>query len=257
MDERLNVPRKRGLDRNALRLIGLAIAALGMLGTGILQNRVLGGASGDALLELLNSSSGAMDAASAAVALKAIEAVAVPIFAALTVDGFRRTASVRNYALRLTALALVSEIPYHLARAGKLWESSAHNPVIGLVIVVCMLYLVRSFPGPGAKGAAVKAVSLAAAVVWALMLNVEYGVSMVIICFVLWLLRDKPNLVYFGGCAAALLCTVGNVLFLFAPLGILPVYFYNGTQRPTSRLVQYALYPIVLLLIYAAGVVLF
>ena len=46
MEERLSPQRSTGIDRNTLRLIGLVIAALGILGRGILQNRVLGASSG-------------------------------------------------------------------------------------------------------------------------------------------------------------------------------------------------------------------
>ena len=53
MEERLSPQRSTGIDRNTLRLIGLVIAALGILGRGILQNRVLGASSGTNLAALL------------------------------------------------------------------------------------------------------------------------------------------------------------------------------------------------------------
>lgn len=212
---------------------------------------------GTDLQQLLESSDSAMNAATAAIVLRAIEAMAVPIFAVLTVDGFQRTSSVKRYFLRLVILALVSEIPYHLARTGQIWESDIHNPVWGVALSVAMLYLLRSFPGANAKGIAVKIVAPVAAILWALILGAEYATAMVLICYALWLTRRKPTISYFAGICAALLCTVGNMLFLFAPFGFLPAYFYNGTQRPTPRLLRYALYPVMLILIAFAGYAMF
>ena len=104
MEARLSPQRPSGLDRNKLRLLGLIIAAFGMLGRGILQNRVLGMTSGADLAALLESSADAMNAATAAIILWVIEGTAVPIFTLLTVDGFQRTASVKNYLFRLLLL---------------------------------------------------------------------------------------------------------------------------------------------------------
>ena len=105
MEERLSPRRPAGISRNTLRLFGLLLAALGILGRGILQNRVLGMASGTDLAALLESSAQAMNAATAAIILWVIEGTAVPIFTYLTVDGFQRTSSVKRYLLRLLLLA--------------------------------------------------------------------------------------------------------------------------------------------------------
>ena len=136
MEERLSPYRPSGLNRNSLRLIGLVIAALGILGRGILQNRVLGQASGTDLSQLLEASPEAMNAATAAIVLWAIEGAAVPIFAVLTVSGFSHTSSVKNYLLRLLLLALVSQVPYHLALTGVPFRLFPLNPVFGLALVV-------------------------------------------------------------------------------------------------------------------------
>ena len=68
MEARLSPQRPSGLDRNKLRLLGLIIAAFGMLGRGILQNRVLGmgTVTSQQLLELMQASGAAMNAATVA-----------------------------------------------------------------------------------------------------------------------------------------------------------------------------------------------
>lgn len=258
MDARLSPQRPSGIDRNKLRLLALIIAAFGMLGRGILQNRVLGMANGADLTALLESSADAMNAATAAIILWVIEGTAVPIFTLLTVDGFQRTGSVKNYLLRLALLALVSEIPYHFALTGRLIDPAPRNPVFGLVLLVAMLYLLRYYNGTDFKNRCIRVLVLLAACLWAGIGQVEYGVSMVLMGFFLYTLRNRHTMALFAASAAALVCTVGSPLFLFAPFGLLLGHFYNGEEgRTTPRLLEYALYPVLLLLIGLAGWLLF
>lgn len=258
MEARLSPQRPSGLDRNKLRLLGLIIAAFGMLGRGILQNRVLGMTSGADLAALLESSADAMNAATAAIILWVIEGTAVPIFTLLTVDGFQRTASVKNYLFRLLLLAVVSEVPFHFALTGRLLNPSPRNPVFGLVLVVVMLYLLRYYDGNTVKHVFIRILVLFTACLWAGIGQVEYGVPMVFMAFFLYTLRQRHTMALFAASAAALVCTVGNPLFMFAPFGFLLAHFYNGEEgRASPRLLQYALYPVLLLLIGLAGVLLF
>ena len=111
MSERLSTYRPAGMDRGALRLWGMIIVAAGMLGRGILQNRVLGmgTVTSDELLELMQASGAAMNAATVALVLQAMESMAVPIFVLLTLDGFRCTSSVKNYLLRVAGVAVLTQ----------------------------------------------------------------------------------------------------------------------------------------------------
>lgn len=259
MSERLSTYRPAGMDRGALRLWGIIIVAAGMLGRGILQNRVLGmgTVTSAELLELMQASGAAMNAATAALVLQAMESMAVPIFVLLTLDGFRHTASVKNYLLRVGGVAVLSELPYHFALGDSILGGS-RNPVFGLVLVLVMLYLFRSFAGTGVKHVLIQAAVFAAAWFWAAMLGVEYGRSMVVIAGVLWGFRKRHTMAMLMACAAALTCTAGNPLFLFAPFGLLIGHFYNGEPgKETSRVFQYLLYPILLTLIGLAGTLLF
>lgn len=259
MEERLSVRRSDGFDRSVLRLWGLIIAAVGILGRGILQNRVLGMNTNTSaqLLELMNQSGAAMNAATAALAMQAIESMAVPIFAVLTVDGFAHTKSVKKYLLHVGAVAAVSEGLYNFALTGKFIENSTRNPVFGLVIVIAMLYLLRYYAGNDLTKVMIKAAVIAAAWVWAGILRVEFGRSMVLISAVLWILRGRHTMAFFTASAVALVCCVGSPLFMFAPMGFLLAHFYNGEEGNTVKLLQYALYPLILLLIGAVGILLF
>lgn len=260
MSERLSIRREEpnGIDRSKLRLWGLVIIALGVLSRGILQNRVLGvnGSSSQQLLEVLNMSGG-MTAAAVALALQALESCAVPIFAVLLVDGFQRTGNLRNYLLRVAIVAVVSQLPYNLALRGSFLASQGLNPVFGSLLTLVMLYLYDYYGGTGLKNLLIKALVTGAAFLWAVLFRVEYGVSLLVMAMVLWAFRERPTLRLLLAAAAAMVCSVGNPLFMFAPFGFLLTHFYNGEEGKTNPIMTYALYPLLLLLVGAAGFLLF
>lgn len=258
MGERLSYRQEStGMNRNTLRLWGLIFLALGMMSRGILQTRVLGvGAGSEQLLKVLDLSGG-MTAAAVALALEALESCAVPIFAVLLIDGFQKTHSFRNYLLRLLALAAVSEIPYNFAASGKIWDSMSRNPVFSLVLCLIALYLYRYYAGTGIKGLTIKTAVFAAAILWAVIFRVQYGVSMLVVVTTLWAFRQRRTLRNFLGAAAAICCCVGNPLYMFSPFGFLLAHHYNGEEGMSVKQLHYALYPVMLVLIGVAGTLLF
>lgn len=259
MGERLaDKHEKTGMNRNTLRLWGIILAALGLLSRGILQTRVLGvgASSGQQLLEVLEMSGG-MAAAAVALVLEALESCAVPIFAVLLIEGFEKTHSFHKYFLRILAVAAVSEIPYNFAVSGHFWDTSSRNPVFAMVLALAMLYLFRYYQGMTVKAVLIKVAVAAAAILWALMFRVKFGISLLLIVAVLWAFRSRRTMRYLLAAAAAICCCVGNPLYMFSPFGFLLVHYYNGEEGISNRPLQYAMYPLLLVLVGAAGFLLF
>lgn len=247
-----------GISRNALWLLGMLFTLLGMMSRGLLQTRALGIGTnnGQQLMELL-SVSGGMTAAAVALILEALESCAVPIFAVLTLESFQKTRSVRKYLLRVTALALISEIPYNLALGGKLWDPSSRNPVFALVLGLVMLYLFRCHGDKTFKNIFIKVFVFAAALLWAVILRVKFGVMLLLILTVLWALRDRRTLKYLMAAAVAISCCVGNPLYMFSPFSFLLIHYYRGEKGNENPILHYTMYPLLLLLTGLAGWVMF
>lgn len=253
--ERIQTTASAGIRGNALHTWGMLFAALGIVGQSILQNRLLmvDQVSPQALLQAMQESGNTMLIATLALVLQALETCAVPIFAFLLVEGYQHTSSFRNYILRVLATAVVSEVPYNLAMSGRLLDFSTRNPVFGLVLGLILLYLYDRFREKGAKNALLRLLITAAALVWPMMLNIEYGSCTVLIVAVLWALRGKPNLRSVAGASASMLCCLYSMFFLAAPMGFLAVHFYNGEKGEENRLVNYLAYPLILLTAGIAG----
>lgn len=257
--ERIVDQKPSGLNSNALRTWGMVFLALGAVGKSILQNRILclDQVAPMELVEAMQNSGTVMLLATAALVLQALETCAVPIFAFLLAEGGQRTSNLPKYILRVGILALASEIPYNLAMSGTFLDVSSRNPVFGSVIGLLMLWFYGRFPERSFSQVMIRVAVTLAAMLWCVMLSVSCGPALLLVLAVLWAFREKPMLRGMVGAMAALLCSVGSMFYMASPMGFLAVHFYNGEKGPDNRVVSYLAYPVLLIGVWAAGVLLF
>ncbi len=251
-------PETTGISAGTLHAWGMLFAALGIMGRGILQNRLLGlgETTPQALLEAMRASDSTMAIATVSLVLQALETCAIPFFALLLVEGFRHTSDFRKYLLRVLGTAVLSEIPYNLAMSGKLVDLSSRNPVFGVALALIMLYFYGKFPGSSWKNRAIKAVITLAALLWPVMLGISFGSALVLTTAIMWVFREKPLLRNIGGACAVIVCALSSPFYLAAPMGVLGAHFYNGEKGEDNRLTNYFAYPALLLFAGAAGILL-
>ncbi len=254
--ERLVNEKPSGLSATALRTWGMLFLALGAVGRGILQNRVLGlgGITDQKMLEAVLSGDGAMFIAALSLVLQAVETCAVPIFCLLLVEGFTHTANFTHYLLRVLGTGMACEIPFNLALSGKLLDFDTRNPVIGMALCLIVLYFFKRYAGRSGINTAIKICVTLAAIVWAEMLHIEHGTCCVVLTSVLWAFREKPLYRNMAGCLAGAVCTVISPFYLACPMGFLALHFYRGERGSDNRLVNYLTYPLILLVVWALGV---
>lgn len=238
----------KGRDAASLRKWALIFLAVGIVGRCILINGLLGLESMDGaqLMEALNGE-GAMTVAFAAIACGFVETCAVPLFAFLLVEGFRRTSSFERYLLRVGAVAAVSELPYNLAMSGKLLELNSRNPVFGMFIALIMLFFFNRFGEKSVKNTMMKAVIFVAAFLWCLMLHIDQGICIVVFVSILWLVRDKSNYRSLTGFCAAMVCTLFDYFYIGSCLSCIMLHRYNEERGEQNEKLSYAAYPALLL----------
>lgn len=251
--ERLGNTKQTGLNGNALRTWGLLFLTAGIIGRGLIQKQFLGigEATVDQLLAAMGTSQG-LSLATASLVLQAMETCAAPIFTLLLVEGFQHTSDFVRYFLRVAGLAMLTEIPYNLAIGGRILDMGSRNPVFGMALGLLMLCFYQRYADKSLKNTLIKAVVTVAAVLWTVMLKIEFGACIVLIVAVLWAFRKKPLIRNFAGSMVSIICSLISPFFLIAPMGFLVVHMYNGEKTTNSRAFNYLAYPAILL---AAGVV--
>ena len=255
--ERITDTRSHGINRNALRTWALLLALGGLAARGLIQNHILGvaTASSEELLALMNASSQNMTLATVSLALQFTEAMAVPLFVLLLAEGAAHTSDLKQYALRVTACAFLAEIPYDLLMHGSAFNMAAQNPMGGLVLGLLVVHFLRTYEGPGVKNFFVKLLVVVVGILWARMLRIDMGETVVMLIWPMYALRNKPTHRNLVAAIVSMFCAAFSLFFILAPIGCLFLHFYNGEkgEEEPSKVLTYGAYPAAMLLLALAG----
>ncbi len=246
---RLGQTERKGLNKCSLYIWGLVFVLAGILSRSILQNGILqmNALTAEQLLEKMSASTAAMAVATVSIVLQAVETCAIPIFAFLLVDRFEKGKNEKKLLLCLLATAVISEIPYNLAMYGQVLHTATRNPAVALVIGLAVLYFFRRFSENAFANVLIKIFVGICAVLWAVMLNVEHGLPLLLVIMTMWALRNKKAMAILFGGAVASGCVLFSPFYIGAALGILPVHFYKAEEEEKEiALPLYAAYPVML-----------
>lgn len=259
MDRLANHHKRTGITVNTLRIWGMVFLAAGVVGRGVVQNHILGFGTMNTqqMLEVMQSSEAAMNYATMSLALQALETCAAPIFALLLVEGIRHTSDFKKYFLRVLGVALLIEIPYNLAMGKGFFDLSSRNPVFGLVLCMILIWFYRRYSAPGFQNVLIKILVTVASLIWVKMLAIEFGGPVLLITVVLWGLRHKGLYRNFAGASVSIACSLFSPFFLASPMSFLAIHMCNGEKGEENRIVNYLMYPAILLMAAIAGKFLF
>ena len=191
--------------------------------------------------------------------MRTVGRIAAPVMFYFLVEGYEHTSSRKNYALRLFAFAILSQIPYSLVRFGKA-SAGDLNVIFTLLISFLMLAVIDRIKSQVIKGLAVALFMMISVfadwgligplMVWIFYMNKGdrtkqiRGSLMIIciqlICTVIFLICNTQN--WYEG-----ICQLG--IFLVIPL----LQFYNGEsgrKTAVNKWVFYIFYPIHLIVIW-------
>lgn len=250
---------KTGITVNALRTWALLFLAAGVLGRGVLQNHILGftGMGTLQMLEVMQSSETAMNYATMSLAFQALETCAAPLFVYLLVEGVVHTADFQKYFLRVLTAAIVTEIPYNLTMGKGVLDFGSRNPVFGLVLAMILIFFYQRYRERGMKNAGVKILVTLAGFAWVKMLNIEFGIPVLVLTAVMWATRNKGVYRNFAGASAAIICSLFSPFFLASPMSFVAIHMCNGEKGEDNRIINYVMYPGMLLLAFAVCKLLF
>lgn len=248
--ERISERRSKGLNRNGLRTWAMLIAISGLIGRGLIQHHVLGleGLNSDQLLAVLNDPN-MMVLATVSLVLQVVETLALPMFALMLAEGFVHTSDLKQYALRVTGCALLSELPFNLLMHGRLFDMTSQNPVFGMVLGIVVLNFFRQYEGKGMKNFLIRFLVVVLAAVWVRMLRIDMGIPLILVLWPMYVFREKPMYRNLVAAAMAIVSSLTSMFFIMAPMGCLMLHIYNGEkgEEEPSRVLVYLAYPVILL----------
>lgn len=253
---RINNNAPKGLSKPALRIWGFLFLIAGAVGQGIIMNTMLGMKGSMVMADLeaiMNSNERNQMLGIFALLSQLAYACSIPIYSFLLVDGFRHTSRIRNYALRLAGVALLSEIPYNLAMSGAWFDFGSRNPMVAMVLGVGMMYFFNYYSGKKFKNILIRIMVFVLGYIWANMLRIDHGVPIVVLVCTLWALRKRRGLQILFGCAMMFVIGafpgIGTPIYWLAPIVFLVVHFYNDEPVDENRWINYLSYPVMLLVV--------
>lgn len=199
--------------------------------------------------------------------------IAFILFAFMASEGFHYTHSRKNYLLRLSAFALISEIPFDLAIEGRVFSMDAQNVYWTLflgVLALCMLEKLHGKPFLQFMGVLLCGIA-------AVLLKTDYMIMGVLLIVAFYLCRGSfrrqfvvgSSVIYAGQVMLYVIKYWGRGIplrvymqastsELYGLLAFCFIYYYNGKKgRQFPKSFYYWFYPLHLLLLYGIKLILF
>ena len=186
--------------------------------------------------------------------LRLIGRIAFPLFAFMIVQGFIHTHSRKDYLLRLSAFALISQIPFHMAVS--LIGMDSRNVFFTLALgLVCIwgIDLARERAATSFRALPGSLLVILCCCVAAWYINSDYSQYGVLCIVAFYLFKEHPVR---GGLIACAILTVINPYYEFtAFLCLFFIKMYNGEKGnlPLGKYFFYAFYPVHMLILYGTA----
>ena len=183
--------------------------------------------------------------------LRVIGRVAFPIYCFLLVQGFLHTSNLKKYMLRMGALALLSEVPFDLARTGYWLDLSRQNVFITLFLGLCCMtlyHLAEKKQQPIIMASGILAVCILSQLIRA---DYQWLGILLIMIFYIWKTSKLICYAAFIIVISVYCLIVMSWLQAASVCALIPIYFYNGKRGKYSfRYIFYFFYPVHLLIFY-------
>ncbi len=168
--------------------------------------------------------------------LRVIGRISFPIFCFLLTEGYIYTSSKKKYALRLAVFAVLSEIPFDLARNGVLFNWKNQNVFITLLLGLLLIWAYDYFFYTNRFLLLGIYIVIMVAAYFS---KCDYNAAGVLFIFLFYVFRKKKPLQYLSFSAVDIVC-FENIQY-FAILALIPIYLYN--EEKGKKLGKWFFYP--------------
>ncbi|MBP5158724.1 MAG: hypothetical protein ILP10_00310 [Lachnospiraceae bacterium] len=208
---------------------------------------------------------------------RVIGRIAFPIFAFAIVEGYVHTRNLRNYFLRLAALAVVSEVLFDLLRSGQIsvilglpfglksgfygftpvntsflfaGQNTVFTMILGLAAVALIDKARRSFMDRPGIYNMVGVVIIVGLGLLAEVANCDYSGLGVLLILVFYFFRNNKVMITISFAVwIVVFCSFGSYREIASAVALIPIFLYDATKGSRGGKVFYFYYPAHLLLV--------
>lgn len=189
--------------------------------------------------------------------LRAIGRIAFPIFCYMLVEGFLHTRNVKKYGLRLFVVGLISEIPFDYLFANDIFNLYHNNVMwellLGLLVLNSISYVEQLNINNKVKNLQIMLVLLVGMLI-GYFTALDYGAGGIccIAAMYMWNGTERIQRVKAFAVGVLVLVVTFGLKEAWAFLGLIPMYFYNGTRGADNKAIRlffYLFYPVHIILL--------
>lgn len=185
--------------------------------------------------------------------MRAVGRISFPIICFLLVEGYIHTSNKKKYALRLFTFALISEIPFNLAFANKIFlpASRLNNVFFTLFLGICTMYIIELIENKKINKVVTVLAIIATIVVFgaiAKLIKCDFKYYGILCIALFYIFREKRILQILSGVIVFLYEVPASFGIVY--LSLITIYFYNGERGLRTKCFFYIFYPLHLLILY-------
>ena len=171
--------------------------------------------------------------------------IAFPLFMFFLVEGFFKTRNRRKYLLNLFLFGVISEVPFDLFTSKVLFNPNWNNMMFTLALCLSCIWIIDSFKRKIPSRILWYGFSLLLVGIFsilAMFLSLDYDLHAVIVAYLFYIFYQKP----LWGAGLGFLSIIKEIYSFF---GFGLCLTYNGKRGKQSKWLNYAFYPVHLLIL--------
>lgn len=197
--------------------------------------------------------------------------MAFPMFSWFVAEGCHKTANIRQYSLRLTVFALLSEVPFQLCFYGRSMDTlelACHNVMFTMLLAVLAVWIAQLLKKHHCIEIVAALLPAGAAISLGWFLHTDYNAWGVALILGLYYIRDKKGQFLWMAAWITVFQLIwhgwnGTTLIWFTPSGSIQLLYwlgallavpvlmtYSGERGPKCKWLFYAFYPAHLLMLF-------
>lgn len=174
------------------------------------------------------------------------------LYAFMIVEGAIYTSNIQRYLKKILLWGILSEVPFDLFFHETFWYLESQNIFFTLLIGLLGVQFISKN-----KNVLLQIVGVGIGMLLGYLLRVDYSWYGVALIYSFYFFRQHSVFKFlYSQILSSVFAITHNILQIFAFVGLIPIYFYNGKQGYKFGSIYYSFYAIHLLILYAVSKVL-